>query len=112
MKKFGDLEIMQNLTQPYSISLLPYPIHPSMHAVSWCNMGLAQKLKKCIMHASHFAYSNFLSKLFETSPNYPTNHSSTTTTFWSNSTVATPLVLSLSDLEGVGEVLCQILSIH
>jgi hypothetical protein len=64
-----------------------------MHAISWCNMGLAQKFKKCIMHASHLACSNFFSTLFETPPNHSTNHSSTTTTFWSNSTVATPLVL-------------------
>jgi hypothetical protein len=30
------------------------------------------------------------SNLFEIQPNYPTNHSSTTTTLWSNSTVAVP----------------------
>jgi hypothetical protein len=75
MENFGDLEIMQNLTQPYSI--LPYLIHPPLDAISWCNMGLAQKFKKCIMHASHLAYSNFFSTLFETPPNHSTNHSST-----------------------------------
>jgi hypothetical protein len=53
-------------------------------------MGLAQKFKKCIMHASHLAYSNFFSTLFETPPNHPTTQSSTTTTLWTKFTVASP----------------------
>jgi hypothetical protein len=59
-------------------------------------MGLAQKFKKCIMHASHLAYSNFFSTLFETPPNHPATQSSTTTTLWTKFTVAAPSSLSPS----------------
>jgi hypothetical protein len=73
-----------NLTQPYSISSLLYQIHPSMDAISWCNMGLAQKIQEmyyaCIHHHAYLDKLKFLWSL----PNTSNNHSSTLNSLWSD----------------------------
>jgi hypothetical protein len=70
---------MQNLTRPYSITLLPLS-NPSMHAIVWCNMGLAnhpkRKFASCI-HPSPYLLQAFkyLLKMKPKPPPWPPQQS-------------------------------------
>jgi hypothetical protein len=82
---------MQNLTQPYPLSSLPYLIHPSMHAISWCNVGLAQKFKKCVMHAFITMPTLMHPKPFDPSPTQHIELCSTFPSLWLKHCSSTPL---------------------
>jgi hypothetical protein len=75
----------------------PQKSHYHLRSIHSCTFLEESKLnsqpKYCIMHAPISISISTSQKLFETPPNHPTNHSSTTTTPWSNCTVAAPLPL-------------------
>jgi hypothetical protein len=54
-----------------------------MHAISWCNMGLAQKFKKCIMHAFITMPTLINPNSFDPSPTQHIDHCSTFPSLWS-----------------------------